>query len=293
MKIKETRGMVVFRILNAIVLTALAFMCFYPIYHVCMASFSNGNRLLGHTGILLYPLDFTLDAYKKIIEYPILLRSYGNTLIICVVTLILNVLLTSFAAYALTRKENKLRNPVMMLILFTMYFNGGMVPTYMLIKNIGLLNSLWSIILPGALSTYNLIVLRTSFAAIPESLNESARIDGAGHFHILFYIVLPLSKATMAVIVLYYLVGHWNEWFRPSLYLDDRNKYPLQLLLRELLIENDSGEMAQDVLDSDKQALSETLKYAAIMVSTLPILCVYPFLQKYFAKGVMVGAVKG
>lgn len=293
MKIKETKGTAVFKVINAVVLTALAFVCFYPMYYVAMASFSDGNRLIGHTGVLLHPLGFNLDAYKKIIEYPILIKSYGNTLIICAVTLIFNVLLTSFAAYALTRKENKLKNPIMMFILFTMYFNGGMVPTYMLIKNIGLLNSLWAVILPGALSTYNLIVLRTSFAAIPESLYESARMEGAGHFHILFRIIIPLSKATMAVIVLYYLVGHWNEWFRPSLYLDDRNKYPLQLLLRELLIENDSGEMAQDVMDSDKQALSETLKYAAIMVSTVPILCVYPFLQKYFAKGVMIGAVKG
>ena len=138
-----------------------------------------------------------------------------------------------------------------------------------------------------------MIVLRTAYASLPESLAESAKVEGAGHFQILFQIVMPLSKATLAVIVLYYLVGHWNSWFSASLYLDDRNKYPLQLLLREILIENDNGEMGQEMLDEDKQAISEVLKYAVITVSTLPVLCLYPFLQKYFTKGVMIGAVKG
>ena len=262
-------------------------------FHVVMASFSDGNRLLAHRGVLLHPLNFSLAAYKKVFEYPVLLRSYGNTILICVITLFINIILTSFAAYFLTRKEAKLKNPIMMMILFTMYFNGGMVPTYMLIRNLGLLNSLWSLILPMSLSTYNMIVLRTAFASLPESLSESAKIEGAGHFQILFRIVMPLSKATLSVIALYYLVSQWNSWFQASLYIDDRAKYPLQLLLREILIENDNGEMAQEILDSDKQAVSEALKYTVITVSVVPILCVYPFLQKYFTKGVMIGAVKG
>ena len=293
MKIKDTPGVLIFRCFNAIILSVFAIMCFYPLYHVIMASFSDGNSLIAHTGALIKPLDFTLSGYTRIFEYPILLRSYANTLIICAVTLSLNILLTSFAAYALTRKELKIRNIVMMLILFTMYFNGGMIPTYMLIRNLGLLNSLWAVILPGAITTYNMIVLRTSYATLPESLYEAARMEGAGHFQILFKIYIPLTKATLAVVVLYYLVASWNEWFKASLYLDDRDKYPLQLLLREILIENDTGEMSEGISDSDKQAVGETLKYSAIVISTLPILCVYPFLQKYFAKGVMVGAVKG
>jgi len=170
MKIKESPGTIVFRIINAIVLTALGLACIYPMYHVIMASFSNGNSLMGYSGALIKPLGFTLDGYAKIFEYPILLRSYGNTLIICAIQLVLNFVLTSFAAYALTRKELHVRKYIMMFILLTMYFSGGMVPSYMLIRDLGLLNSLWSLILPSALTTYNLIVLRTSFAAIPESL---------------------------------------------------------------------------------------------------------------------------
>ncbi len=293
MKIKESPGMIAFRIINAIILSALGIACVYPMYHVIMASFSDGYSLLGHSGALLLPLDFNLDGYAKLFEYPILLQSYGNTLFICVVQLVLNVILTSFAAYALTRKELRIRKAIMLFIVFTMYFNGGMVPTYMLIRDLGLLNSLWSIILPGALTTYNLIVLRTAFAAVPESLYESARLDGARHFQILFKIFLPLTKASLAVVVLYYLVAAWSSWFTASLYLDNREKYPLQLLLREILIENDAGEMSAGVSDTEKQAVSETLKYSAIVISTIPILCVYPFLQKYFAKGVMIGAVKG
>lgn len=293
MKIKDSKSVLVFHWVNAIILCGLVFVCFYPMYHVVMASFSDGNRLLAHRGILLHPLSFNVAAYKKLFEYPVLLRSYGNTIFICAVTLFINIILTSFAAYFLTRKEAKLKNPIMMMILFTMYFNGGMVPTYMLIRNLGLLNSLWSLILPMSLSTYNMIVLRTAFAALPESLYESAKIEGAGHFQILFQIVIPLSKATLSVIALYYLVSQWNSWFQASLYIDDRAKYPLQLLLREILIENDNGEMAQEILDSDKQAVSEALKYTVITVSVVPILCVYPFLQKYFTKGVMIGAVKG
>ncbi len=293
MKIKDSKGVIAFRIINVIILTCLSFMCFYPMYHVLMASFSDGNSLLAHRGVLLHPLDFNLDAYKKVFEYPILLRSYANTIFICAVTLFINIILTSFAAYFLTRREAKFKSFITMAILFTMYFNGGMIPTYMLIRNLGLLNSLWSLILPAALSTYNMIVLRTAFATVPESLSESAKIEGAGHFQILFQIIMPLSKATLAVVALYYLVAQWNSWFQASLYIDTRSKYPLQLLLREILIENDNGEMSQDILDSDKQAVSEALKYTVITVSVVPILCVYPFLQKYFAKGVMIGAVKG
>lgn len=293
MKIKDSLGVKIFQVINTIVLSLIVLVTLYPMIHVVMASFSDGNLLMAHRGVLLRPLGFNFAAYQKIFEYPILLRTYGNTIIICAISLVISMLLTSFAAYALTRKEFAGRNVLMMIIMFTMYFNGGLIPTYMLVRNLGLLNSIWALILPSAMSTYNMIVLRTSFAAMPESLYESARIEGAGHFRILFQIVMPLCKATLAVIVLYYLVARWNAWFEASIYINDRNKYPLQLLLREILIENDSGEMAQNVLDSDKQALSESLKYAVIMVSTVPVLCVYPFLQKYFAKGVMIGAVKG
>lgn len=293
MKIKDSAGVRIFRVVNTILLCLLVFATFYPIYHVLMASFSDGGALMAHRGVLYKPLNFTTIAYETIMEKPYLFRAYLNTIYVCVVALILNVVLTSFAAYFLSRKQAVGKRIIMMLILFTMYFNGGLIPTYMVIRNLGILDTLWSVILPAAISTYNLIVLRTSFASIPDSLYEAAHIDGAGHFRILFQIVIPLSKATIAVIVLYYLVYHWNSWFNASIYIDNRDLYPLQLYLREILIENDQGEMGQNIMDSDRQTLSETLKYAIITVATVPMLCVYPFLQKYFAKGVMIGAVKG
>ena len=293
MKIKDSASIRIFRVVNTIFLCLLVFATFYPIYHVLMASFSDGGALMAHRGVLYKPLKFTTIAYKTILEKPYLFRAYLNTILICAVSLVLNVILTSFAAYFLSRKEAVGKRTIMMLILFTMYFNGGLIPTYMVIRNLGILDTLWSVILPAAISTYNLIVLRTAFASIPDSLYEAAYIDGAGHFRILFQIVIPLSKATIAVIVLYYLVAHWNSWFNASIYIDNRDLYPLQLYLREILIENDQGEMGQNIMDSDRQTLSETLKYAIITVATVPMLCVYPFLQKYFAKGVMIGAVKG
>lgn len=293
MYIKDSVGVKIFRCINALILILVTIASLYPVIHVIMASFSDGNLLMAHRGILLRPLGFNTAAYRKVFEYPILLRGYLNTIIICSVSLVVSILLTSFGAYVTTRKTFRFRNVAMMMIMFTMYFNGGMIPTYMLIKNIGLLDSIWALILPSALSTYNLIVLRTSFASLPDSLCEAARMEGAGHFKILFQIVMPLSKATLAVIVLYYLVARWNSWFDASIYIDTREKYPLQLLLREILIENDNGEMNQNVLEADMQSVSETLKYAVIVASTVPVLCIYPFLQKYFAKGVMIGAVKG
>jgi putative aldouronate transport system permease protein len=185
--------------------------------------------------------------------------------------------------------------PVMIMIIITMYFNGGLIPNYFNIKELGLYNSIWSLILPGAISTFNLIILRTAFLAVPDSLEESAKLEGANHFVILFRIILPLTMPTVAVLILYYAVGHWNSWFNAMIYLKTRTKFPLQLILREILIQNDSTSMTAGMSGDtgDKLAIAETIRYATIIVATLPILCVYPFLQKYFTKGVMVGAVKG
>ena len=183
------------------------------------------------------------------------------------------------------------------MIVFTMYFSGGLIPTYLNIRDLGMLDSLWSLIIPGAISTYNMIVLRTGFASVPESLEESAKIDGASNIRILWQIIIPLSKASLAVICLYYAVGHWNSWFNAMIYLNRRELFPLQLILREILINNDTSSMVNDVTvqggAGEASFVSETVKYAVIIVSTVPILCLYPFIQKYFTKGVMVGAVKG
>lgn len=294
MKIKDSMGVKIFQVVNYIVLSLLVIVTLYPIIHVFMASFSDGNDLLSHTGVLLAPLRPTVAAYELIFSDGQLFRCYGNTIYICIVSVVINMVLTAFAAYFLTRKEAIGRKTIMALIMVTMYFSGGLIPSYLVVQSLGIYNTYWALILPGAISTYNMIVLRTAFAAVPESLYEAARIDGAGHFRILGQLMVPLTKASLAVIVLYYLVSHWNSWFTASIYIDDKEKYPLQLFLRETLIKNDTTSITGDIgLGAETAAISETLKYSIIVVSTVPILCVYPFLQKYFAKGVMIGAVKG
>ena len=294
MKIKESTGVKVFQIVNTIILSLLCLVTLYPLWHVLMASFSNGSDLEAHTGVLLAPLRANIEAYKLVFEDGQLFRSFANTIYICVVSVIINMVMTTIGAYVTTRKEFIGRKVMMKLILVTMYFGGGLIPSYMVVQHLGIYNTYWALILPGAIGTYNMIVLRTAFNAIPESLYEAARIDGAGHFRILSQLMVPLAKASLAVIVLYYLVGHWNSWFGASIYLEDAEKYPLQLFLRNTLIKNDTTAMVGDIgLGDEATAVSKTLEYSIIVVSTVPILCVYPFLQKYFAKGVMIGAVKG
>ena len=178
-------------------------------------------------------------------------------------------------------------------IVLTMYFSGGLIPFFLTVRSLKLDNTLWALIIPTAISTFNMIIMRTAFASVPDSLEESAKLDGAGHIRILVKIMVPLVFPTIAVLILYYSVGHWNSWFNAMVFLRDRSKYPLQLILREILIQNSMENMTMGVEMDDKEMISETIKYAVIIVSTLPILCLYPFIQKYFVKGVMIGAVKG
>ena len=192
----------------------------------------------------------------------------------------------------LSRRDVLFKQFVTVAIIFTMYFSGGLIPTYFNVRDLGLYNSTWALILPVAINTFNLIIMRTGFEAVPVSLEESATLDGAGHFTILFRIILPLVLPTVAVMVLYYGVQHWNSWFNASIYLNESSKYPLQLVLRGILISNDTQQMTTGVDAGSTLAISETIKYAIIVISTVPILCIYPFLQKYFIKGAMVGAVK-
>lgn len=294
-KIKIGTGEKVFNVFNIVFMFIMMFVMFYPMWHVLCASFSDARLLSAHSGILLWPDGYSVSAYKLMAKNPMILRGYGNTLFILVFGLVLNMVMTSLAAYVLSRRNVMLNKPLTIIIVFTMYFSGGMIPSYLNIIQLGMENTLWAVIVPGAISTYNMIVLRTGFAAVPESLEESAKIDGASSLRILWQIILPLSMATVAVVTLYYAVTHWNSWFNAMLYLTDRNKFPLQLILREILINNDTTSMvtAMDAGAGDSSFVSETVKYAVIIVSVVPILCVYPFIQKYFTKGVMVGAVKG
>jgi putative aldouronate transport system permease protein len=291
--IKKTAGEKVFDIFNVMFLLILMIITLYPFLYVIFASLSDPSEIATHRGILWAPIGFQLDAYKLVLKNPNILVGYKNTIFYVFVGTALNVLITSMLAYTLSRKGLKLNNTIMFLIVFTMFFSGGMIPGYILMTNLGLMGSRWAIILPGLVSTMNLIIMRTSFSAIPVSLEESARLDGANDIVILFKIVLPLSLPIISVMVLFYGVNHWNSWFGAMLYLRDRKLYPLQLVLREILIFSSTDDMMVTLGNSRGKDMSEIIKYATIMVATVPILLAYPFMQKYFVKGVMVGAIKG
>ncbi len=282
----------VFTIFNTVLMLLLVVATLYPVYHVVMASVSDSNRLIAHQGPLLAPLGFSWEAYARVLNNPNIFSGYANTFIVLFVGTFVNLLFTALGAYGLSRKF-MLRKPIMLAIIFTMYFSGGLIPTYLLINNwLHMGNSLLALIIPVAVSTWNLIIMRTSFEALPESLIESAKIDGSGEFGILFRIVVPLSMPVIAVMILYYGVAHWNSWFNAMLFIRSRELFPLQIILREILIINDTNSMQLGDAMADQEGIRESIKYATIVVATLPILCIYPFLQRFFAKGVMIGAVK-
>ena len=290
---KRSRGENVFNFFNILFMLFLMVIMIYPLWYVVVASLSKPFELMAYQDILLLPLGFNLDSYKAVIENPNILVGYKNTIFIVVVGTGLNILMTLLAAYGLSRKNLALGRAITLMIVFTMYFGGGLIPTFLNIRQLGLYDSIFSLIIPGAISTTNMIILRTAIKAVPDSLEESAKLDGATHLQILFRIIFPLTLPTIAVLVLYYGVGHWNSWFSAAIYLRDRTKYPLQLFLREILTSNSMDAMMMNTDMEDKAMIAETIKYAVIVVSTLPILLLYPFLQKYFVKGVMIGSVKG
>lgn len=293
---KKTLGDRAFDAINAALLILLSLICLYPILYVFFASFSEPHRLSIHRGMILKPLGFTLEGYKLVLKNPNIVTGYINTLIYVIVGTAVNIVLTSLGAYVLSRKGMFWGRYLMLMVTFTMFFGGGLIPNYLLMLKLNLVNNRLAMIIPGAISTWNLIVMRTSFLAIPDSLEESAKIDGANDFTVLFRIILPLSKAIIAVMVLFYSVGHWNAWFNAMLYLRKRELFPLQLIIREVLISNevkDLAGVAGDANGADRDQYKHLVQYCTIVVATLPILCAYPFMQKYFVKGVMIGSVKG
>ncbi len=290
----KSRGYRVFTVFNYIILTAIALACLYPFYYVIAASVSDPEELMRSQGLLLRPLgEMTLDGYRMVFSNKLVLSGFGNTIFVLLVGLVFNLILTTLGAYVLSLRELMLRKPLTILVIVTMYFSGGLIPTYLNVKDFGMLDSLWSLIIPGAITTSNLIIMRSAFLSIPESLSEAAKIDGATHVQILFNVMLPLVKATLAVMVLYYAVSHWNAWFNASIYLRTPSKYPLQLVLRNILVESQTADMMQDIGAARSPQVQQLIKYALIVVSSLPIISIYPFLQKFFQKGVMMGAVKG
>lgn len=265
-----------------------------PLIFVVSASFSDPDLVLKGR-VLLIPKGFTTKAYTMVFENQDIWRGFRNSCFYTAAGTLISVVLTILAAYPLSRKELPGRNLFMLLILFTMYFSGGMIPTYLLVKDLGMYNSVWALLIPAAISTYNLIVAKTFFENnIPGELYESARLDGCGNVSMLHRIVLPLSKAILAVLVLYYAVGIWNAYFDALIYVRDTSLHPLQIVLRNILLLGQTEQMGtNDVGMAEKIKMAEAVKYSAIVVSSIPMLIIYPFVQKYFVKGVMVGAVKG
>ncbi|MBA2943715.1 carbohydrate ABC transporter permease [Paenibacillus sp. CGMCC 1.16610] len=288
---KLTSGERTFGYFNMLLMLVLCAVTLYPFLYVAFASLSDATSLLQHRGIMLKPAGFDLGAYKAVFENPMIMKGYQNTLIYVVLGTTINLLMTSIGAYVLSRPNLYFKNIIMFFIVVTMVFHGGLIPSYLLVNSLGMMNTMWAILIPGAINTFNMIIMRTSFQGIPVSLEESARMDGANDWVILFRIVIPLSMPVIAVMILWYAVGHWNSYFNALVYLRNREAYPLQLVLREILISNNTDSMMAGGGD-DKYAIGETIKYAAIMVSTLPIICLYPFLQKYFVQGVLIGAIK-
>lgn len=288
----------IFDIFNYVILAVIGLLCLYPMIHVIMGSISDPTLLVDHRGLLLVPEGFTARGYEIVFNNPNIWSGYANTLFYVVVGTVMRTFMTMLGAYVLAQKDFLPRKPLMLLFVFTMYFSGGLIPDYLLVTNLHMLNTRWAIIIPTLINTWNMIILRTAFVQVPESLLESARLDGAGDMRILFNIVVPASKATLAVIVMYCAVAEWNSWFSAAIYLPNaRDKYPLQLFLREILIANSAGGNATAAGGADVDALDalieDVVQYSTICVATIPILCVYPFVQKYFVKGVMMGSVKG
>ncbi|MFR2458147.1 MAG: carbohydrate ABC transporter permease [Christensenellales bacterium] len=292
----RTRGEKSFAVFNYIFMTLLCIICIYPLWYVLVASLSDPVLLYMQRGILVWPLgEWSIRGYQLVMENPNIPLGFRNTLIYLGVGTFINMLITTMAAYGLSRKDCYWNGKIMKLIAFTMYFAGGLIPFYLMVKNMNLLDTYSGIILPVMVNTWNLIVMRTAFAGIPDSLEESARLDGANDWTILWRIFFPLAQATIAVIALFYAVGWWNNWFNPSIFLSSKSKYPLQLVLREILLKNDTSAMTQvgSIGQSQQEQYRMLVKYCTIIVATVPILIVYPFLQRYFVKGVMVGSIKG
>lgn len=288
MKIKKTREDIIMDTVIGVALIIFALACLYPIWFVLMASFSDSTSVVMSRGLLLWPKNFSVKAYQLVFQNKLFLTGFLNSIKLLAMSLPINLTLTVMCGYFLACNGMMFKKPIAYMIMFTMYFSGGMIPQYLNVKELGLYNTHWAIVLTGALSVYNCFICRTAIQSIPDGLRESAYLDGANDLQILFKVIIPLIKPTLAVLAMYYGVGTWNGWFKASIYLKENAMVPIQNVLRSVLI---MGEDA-GVEGAYVNEYAETIKYAAIVVSTVPVLCVYPFLQKYFTKGVLVGAVK-
>ncbi|MFS0871527.1 carbohydrate ABC transporter permease [Paenibacillus xylanilyticus] len=298
--IQETRQDKIFLTLNYIYVTFAFLLVAYPLVYMISASISNPKEVASGA-MWLFPKDITFEGYQRVLQDQRIWSGYANTILYTVVGTVVNLMVTIPAAYALSRRDLVGRGFFMGVFMFTMFFGGGLVPSYLLIKELGMINSMWALILPSAASVWNIIVSRTFFqGTIPSELQEAAQIDGCSNFKLFFKIVLPLSMPIIAVMALFYGVGHWNSYFSAMIYLNDSAKYPLQLVLRQILVLQEMSAQGSGMMDSsaasalnNKAEVAALVRYAVIIVSTLPVIIVYPFLQRYFVQGVMIGSVKG
>lgn len=295
MRMPQSRSERIAGIFIYIILSFITLLVLYPLFFVLIASISAPETVM-RGEVWLWPKELSFVGYERLFANSELVRGFLNTLLYTTTGTALNVLMTIAAAYPLSRVDFKGRHVFTLIIVFTMFFSGGMIPNYLLVKELGMLDTIWAIIIPSAVSVWNIIIMRTFFqSSIPKEMQEAAFIDGASNMRVLLRIVLPLSGPILAVMVLFYAVGHWNSYFSALIYLSDRANYPMQLFLREILVQGQMQEMVDISDDSLARSLmdAEAIKYAAVIVTNLPMLLLYPFLQKYFVKGVMIGAIKG
>ena len=284
-----------FIILVYVLLSAVMLIVLYPLIYIVSASFSDPQAVVSGK-VMLWPVDVTLRGYKAVFRNPKILTGFMNSFIYMGVGTVVNLIMTMLCAYPLSRKEFTARNKIAALFVFTMYFSGGLMPTYMVVNKLGLINTRWAMIIPSAMSTYNMIIARTYMVnSIPDELYEAAQLDGCSPFKYLLKVVVPLCKPILAVLTLYYGIAKWNNYFDAMLYLNDASLQPLTIVLREILIQNqiDPTMLTDASALSKLQGMTELLKYAVIVVASVPVLAIYPFVQKYFVKGVTIGAVKG
>ena len=291
-------GSRVFNFVNIVFFAFVIIACILPVWHVFCASFSDAGWVLNQSGIIWQIHDFSLTGYKLVFENANIWTGYLNTFFYVIANTALGMLLTVMGAYALSRKDFLWANPVMLGISFTMLFSGGIIPSYILVTQyLDMYDSRWALIIPTCMNAFNLILIHTTLQNVAASLEESAMLDGAGRFTILFRIMLPLIKATLATVVLYFVIGNWNSWFNAMIYLRTRSKFPLQLVLREILITASdaatTGTVTSSTETGDTALYRQLTQYCTIIVSTVPIFIFYPFIQKYFESGVMIGAIKG
>lgn len=293
---RRSTGDRIYDIVTILFLTIILLIVAYPLYFIIISSVSSPSAVAGGE-VIWYPIGFTLDGYGEVFQHDDVLRSFGNSIIYTVVGTVINLAVTLPCAYALSRDDLKGRNGFTIFFMITMFVSGGMIPTYLVVQGCGFINTIWALVVPGAISIYNMIVARTFFKSnLPGELLEAAKLDGCGNTRFFFMIALPLSSAIIAILTLYYGVGHWNAYFNSLLYITESKKFPLQLVLRSILLENSVSQTTTPEAIAEaqrKRDLAELMKYSLIIVSSIPVMILYPFIQKHFVKGVMIGSVKG